>query len=85
MEADRRRDEEEDLNILCDFFAYGGGDEQDDGTDQEQLWGRLASKAKCKTAPSWVEFYDQHYTVIQERYSKLVAGVEAQPTVENQT
>ena len=92
-DANRRRDEEEDLDIICDFFVYGG-DDQDDGADQEQIWRRLASKvsinsagmclvikaafqATCKTASSWVEFYDQHYTVIQQRYSKLVGP---QPT-----
>ncbi|KAK2461962.1 hypothetical protein APHAL10511_006425 [Amanita phalloides] len=70
-ENEVKKDVEEDLDIICNFFAYGGGDEQNDGGDQDTIWARLSSKATCKTSNSWVEFYDHHYPIIQDRYTKL--------------
>ncbi len=29
----------------------------------------------CKTANSWIEFYDKHYHVIQERYERLIGTI----------
>ncbi|KAF8632545.1 hypothetical protein AX15_001760 [Amanita polypyramis BW_CC] len=77
MEEVRKKEEEDDLNTICNFFAFGGGDGQVDNSDQDALWARLSSKATCITANSWVEFYDRYYPVIQERYARLV-GLEAQ-------
>ncbi|KAF8640628.1 hypothetical protein AX17_000288 [Amanita inopinata Kibby_2008] len=75
LEETRGR-EEEDLTVICDFFAYGGGDEQDDVNDTEALWNRLSNKVTCKTASSWEEFYNQHYNTIQERYTILTQGLQ---------
>ncbi|KAF8350119.1 hypothetical protein F5887DRAFT_1070332 [Amanita rubescens] len=74
-EEERRREEEEDLDVVCNFFAYGGGDEQIVGESEDAVWTRLGSNTPCKTANSWIEFYDKHYHVIQERYETLIGTI----------
>lgn len=77
----KKMNEEDDLNAIVSFFAYGGGDEKDEGAGQEELWQRLSSKESCKTANSWAEFYERHYNIIQERYTKLVDNADSQPAI----
>ncbi len=42
-EEERRGEEEEDLDAICNFFAYGGGDEQIVGESEDAVWARLGS------------------------------------------
>jgi hypothetical protein len=42
-EEERRQEEEEDLHVICNFFAYGGGDEQIVGESEDTVWARLSS------------------------------------------
>ncbi|KIL70896.1 hypothetical protein M378DRAFT_498894 [Amanita muscaria Koide BX008] len=77
----KKMNEENDLNAIVSFFAYGGGDEKDEGAGQEELWQRLSSKESCKTANSWAEFYERHYNIIQERYTKLVENDDSQAAI----
>lgn len=45
-EDERMEEEENDLDVICNFFAYGGGDEQNGGGNEDALWTQLSNKAR---------------------------------------
>lgn len=91
-ENDRRRLEEEDFGVICQFFATGGGDEGSE--DDSQIWARLTGQvrcctshvldfpllnkgqAECQTASTWEEFYNNHHVEVNARYNRLTGTTE---------
>ena len=45
-EEERMEEEESDLDVICNFFAFGGGDEQNAGENEDALWTRLSNKVR---------------------------------------
>lgn len=45
-EEARMEDEESDLDVICNFFAFGGGDEQNTGENEDALWTQLSNKVR---------------------------------------
>jgi len=60
--------EEEDLDVICNFFASGQGNDEDD----ELVWENLTKYKRCKTASEWPEFYKQREQLINDRIRMLL-------------
>ncbi|KAH7913009.1 hypothetical protein BJ138DRAFT_1059946 [Hygrophoropsis aurantiaca] len=64
----------EDFDVICHFFAEGGGDDD----DNDRVWANLAAYRPCRSAVSWPEFYkthtDQVFRRIQELYNEKQTG-----------
>ncbi|KAG1825873.1 uncharacterized protein BJ212DRAFT_1316623 [Suillus subaureus] len=60
--------EREDFEIICEFFANGGGDDDND----ERVWERLSQYRPCKSAESWPEYYTTHQSEVYARIEELV-------------
>jgi hypothetical protein len=61
-------DEREDFEVICQFFANGGGDDSDD----ERVWSNLKNHRHCKTNPDWSEFYREREEAINEHIKTLL-------------
>ncbi|KAG1784016.1 hypothetical protein EV702DRAFT_958625 [Suillus placidus] len=60
--------EREDFEVICEFFANGGGDDDND----ERVWERLSQHRPCKSAESWPEYYTTHQTEVYAHIEELV-------------
>ncbi|KAG2369378.1 hypothetical protein BDR07DRAFT_1388515 [Suillus spraguei] len=60
--------EREDFEVICEFFANGGGDDEDD----ERVWERLSQHRPCKSAESWPEYYTTHQSEVYAHIEELV-------------
>ena len=45
-EEERMEEEEHDLDVICNFFAFGGGDEQNADENEDTLWTQLSNKVR---------------------------------------
>jgi len=63
------KDLEEDFNVICQFFATDGPGDEDE--DPVVTFDRLTNQAKCKSAPTWVTFYNMHNIEVNDRFYKL--------------
>jgi len=60
--------EREDFEVICQYFANGGGDDDND----ERVWAKLSQHRPCKSAKSWPEYYTAHQTEVYARIEELV-------------
>ncbi|KAG1757636.1 hypothetical protein EDB19DRAFT_1658305 [Suillus lakei] len=60
--------EREDFEVICEFFANGGGDDDND----ERVWERLSQHRPCKSAESWPEYYTTHQSEVYAHIEELV-------------
>ncbi|KAG1749934.1 uncharacterized protein EDB91DRAFT_1110461 [Suillus paluster] len=60
--------EREDFEVICEFFANGGGEDDDD----ERVWARLSQHQPCKSARSWPEYYTAHQSEVYAHIEELV-------------
>ncbi|KAG2154783.1 hypothetical protein DEU56DRAFT_725823 [Suillus clintonianus] len=60
--------EREDFEVICEFFANGGGDDDND----ERVWERLSQHRPCKSAESWPEYYTTHQSEVYAQIEELV-------------
>jgi hypothetical protein len=86
--------EQEDLDVICNFFASGQGNDEDDELVWENLtkYVRLVSahlwsplliamlQKRCKTAAEWPEFYKQREQLINDRIRMLLDEAAASET-----
>jgi len=63
---------DQDFQIICQFFASGGGDNSDD----EAVWESLAALQPCRSAPSWPEYYQGREDKIMEEIERLIEEAE---------
>ncbi|KAG2061783.1 hypothetical protein BDR06DRAFT_945816 [Suillus hirtellus] len=60
--------EREDFEVICEFFASGGGDDDND----ERVWEKLSQHRPCKSAESWPEYYTTHQNEVYAHIEELV-------------
>lgn len=79
--------EREDFEVICEFFASGGGDDDND----ERVWEKLSQHVSCrcrldiyslvdrrviqrpcKSAESWPEYYTTHQNEVYAHIEELV-------------
>ncbi|KAG2159802.1 uncharacterized protein EDB93DRAFT_16771 [Suillus bovinus] len=60
--------EREDFEVICEFFANGGGDDDND----ERVWEKLSQHRPCKSAESWPEYYTTHQSEVYAHIEELV-------------
>ncbi|KAG1801680.1 uncharacterized protein HD556DRAFT_1339188 [Suillus plorans] len=60
--------EREDFEVICGFFANGGGDDNND----ERVWEKLSQHRPCKSAESWPEYYTTHQNEVYAHIEELV-------------
>lgn len=63
-------DAQEDFKFICQFFAYGGGDNGDDN----EVWARIEEQGVCKTAAKWTDFYETRPNEIQAEIKRIFDG-----------
>jgi len=58
-----------DFQDICAFFANSSAHEE---SDDATVWASLEAETKCRTAPSWPEFYTGHEKEIVDEIDRLV-------------
>jgi len=68
------KDQEEDFDTICDFFAKGiDGSGSSDESD-EAVWAALQRYQPCKSAASWPVYYVSRQEAIEEAINKRFAA-----------
>ncbi|KAH0838262.1 hypothetical protein J3R83DRAFT_6518 [Lanmaoa asiatica] len=60
--------EQQDFDVITQFFASGGGDDDDD----ERVWQELEKHRQCRSASSWPDYYAAHEKQVYARIEELM-------------